>query len=363
MVNSGLHGIRNADHVARASRDPNSSTRTMEASCGCRHPDTWNVIPLTFRYSVLSKGSSTNASSSHVPPYLPIGADPSPEVPSTNELGSVAENLAASSAKIVYVDPLADLAACARDIPYLQDLQTNVIRTYGIDPSRSHSACMALLANAGIFVITDLVAPGYTISNVNPVWNSVLYDRYAAVIDAMHNYTNLLGFIVGDDVVNGIGTNDSGPYVKAAVRDMKAYLRQKDYRSIPVGYVNSVLQGTAVAQISTSAKDIWEYLNCGDNGDSIDFWGANIVDWCKGSTYTDSGYANATSELSAYSVPVFLAAYGCSIPFQRDFSEISAIYGQQMSPIWSGGIIYEYFSQSNPGYGKLVVRTKESYLS
>lgn len=267
----------------------------------------------------------------------------------------MAENLAASSATTLYVDPLADPAACTRDIPYLQDLQTNVVRTYGIDPSHNHSGCMTLFANAGIYVIADLVAPGYTIGNVNPVWNNVLYNRYTSVIDTMHNYTNLLGFVVGDDVVKGIGRNESGPYVKAAVRDMKAYIRQKNYRSIPVGYVNSVLQGTAVAQVSTAAKDIWQYLNCGDKSDSIDFWGANIVDWCKGSTYTDSGYANATSELSTYSVPVFLAAYGCSIPFQRDFSEIVAIYSQQMSPVWSGGIIYEYFSQSNPGYGKHVV--------
>lgn len=269
----------------------------------------------------------------------------------------MAENLAASSATTLYVDALADPAACTRDIPYLRDLQTNVVRTYGIDPSRNHSQCMTLFANAGIYVIADLVAPGYTIGNVNPVWNSVLYNRYTSVIDTMHNYTNLLGFVVGDDVVNGIGTNDSGPYVKAAVRDMKAYIRQRDYRPIPMGYVNSVLQGTAVAQVSTSAKDIWEYLNCGDTSDSIDFWGANIVDWCKGGTYTNSGYRNATSELSTYSVPVFFATYGCSIPSQRDFSEINAIYGQQMSPIWSGGIIYEYFSQSNPGYGKHVILT------
>lgn len=261
------------------------------------------------------------------------------------------------------MDPLADPAACARDIPYLQDLQTNVIRTYGIDPSRSHSQCMTEFANAGIYVIADLVAPGYTIGSVNPVWNNVLYNRYTSVIDIMHNYTNLLGFVLGDDVVNGVGTNDSGPYVKAAVRDMKAYIRQKDYRSIPVGYVNSVLQGPAVAEVSTAAKDIWQYLNCGDKGDNIDFWGANIVDWCKGSSFTISGYSNATSELSAYSVPVFLATYGCSIPSERDFSEIPAIYSQVMTRTWSGGIIYEYFEQSNPGYGKYVMLTWRSCLS
>lgn len=44
-------------------------------------------------------------------------------------------------------------------------LQTNVVRTYGIDPSRNHSECMTELANAGVYVLADLVAPGYTASD------------------------------------------------------------------------------------------------------------------------------------------------------------------------------------------------------
>ena len=281
------------------------------------------------------------------------------QVPSDHELGSVSSNLARSSVDDIYVDPLSDPSACRRDIPFLQQLQTNVVRSYGIDDTQSHDECMSLFANAGIYVLIDLPAPGLTIGNLNPTWNDALYDRYSKVVDAMHNYTNLLGFIVGDNVVQGIGTNDSGPYVKAAARDMKAYIQQNNYRSIPVGYVNDVLQGSAAA-IDPMSKDTWEYLNCGDTSDTIDFFGANMVSFCKGSTYTDSGYNNATQELSGYSIPVFVAAYGCSQALNRDFSEISIIYGFLMSPIWSGGLIYEYFLQGpEPGYGLVSVAGSE----
>ncbi|MCJ1428247.1 1,3-beta-glucanosyltransferase gas1 [Sticta canariensis] len=163
----------------------------------------------------------------------------------------------------------------------------------------------------------------------------------------MHNFTNLLCFILGDDVIGGTSQNGSGPYLKAAIRDMKAYVRQKSYRPIPVGFVNSVTD-----QDNFTFAD---YLNCGDKSDeNIDFWGANIRDWCtpRENNYANSNYTNATSALSAYPVPGFLAAYGCLNPSELDFAEMDVIYGQLMSPVWSGGIFYQYFTtDDNLRYG------------
>ncbi|MCJ1424424.1 1,3-beta-glucanosyltransferase gas1 [Sticta canariensis] len=197
---------------------------------------------------------------------------------------------------------------------------------------------MALFAQAGIYVMVDFMAPQYRISSGNPTWNKVLYNHYTSVIDIMQTYNSLLGFILGDDVIDGISQNDSGPYVKAAIRDMKAYIRHKRYRPIPVGYV------------SEYEDDALVYLNCGDkNDDTIDFWGMNSRDGLCG----DVNHKVVTTTLSTYSVPVFLAAYGCADSTQWNYSNIDVLYGQSLSQVWSGGVIYQYFivSRDDPRFG------------
>jgi len=53
------------------------------------------------------------------------------------------------------------------------------------------------------------------------------------------------------------------PYIKAAVRDMKAYSASKKYRSIPIGYSH--------ADISSLRPTFQDYLACGNNAsESID---------------------------------------------------------------------------------------------
>lgn len=257
---------------------------------------------------------------------------------------SVSTNLARSSADDLYVDPLAQGSACQRDIPYLLKLQSNAIRSYAVDPSSSHDDCMNAFADAGIYVVVDLAAPGLTIGTNNPIWNDALYDRYTAVIDSMHNYTNLLGFVIGDNIVQGIGDSDSGPYVKAAVRDMKAYMRQKEYRSIPVGYVNDIFQNTD--NIDPLAQSTWDYLECGDVGDRIDFFGANLNTLCGGDSVQLTAI-QAVTENIPYRIPFFFASYGCSQSDNIDFSKSSIIFDSYEESAWSGGLAYEYFAQGD----------------
>ena len=53
------------------------------------------------------------------------------------------------------------------------------------------------------------------------------------------------------------------PYIKAAVRDMKAYSVSKKYRNIPIGYSH--------ADISSLRPTFQDYLACGNNvSESID---------------------------------------------------------------------------------------------
>lgn len=240
---------------------------------------------------------------------------------------------------------MADEAACARDVPLLTELGTNVIRVYSINPTADHSKCMAMLQEAGIYVIQDLSKPSNSINRDDPSWTTELFAGYAAVIDEMASYTNTLGFFAGNEVSNKANNSNASAYVKAAVRDSKAYIKTKGYRDIGVGYA-----ANDDAEIRDDLKD---FFNCGKIEEAIDFFGYNIYSWCGKSTYVDSGFDKRTEEFTNYTVPVFFAEYGCNTVAQRPFDEVQAIYGPKMTDVWSGGIAYMYFQEEND-YGELL---------
>lgn len=246
-----------------------------------------------------------------------------------------------------FTDPLANPSACKRDVQYLKELETNTIRVYAIDPTKNHDDCMSTFADAGIYVVADLSAPnnGDSINRDSPTWDVNLYARYASVVDVMAKYENTLGFFAGNEVANAPNNTNSAPFVKAAVRDMKSYIKQQGYRTIGVGY--------ATSDNSYIRVDLAEFFNCGDPADAIDFWGYNIYSWCGDSTYQESGYAARTAEFESYSVPAFFAEYGCNTVQPRPFTEVLALYGPQMSKVFSGGIVYLYFQEAND-YGKIL---------
>ncbi|KAA6408924.1 MAG: glycoside hydrolase family 72 [Lasallia pustulata] len=241
-----------------------------------------------------------------------------------------------------FTDPLADPVGCKRDIPLLQQLSTNTIRVYAINASQDHSQCMQMLQDAGIYLIADLSQPTISINRDTPQWNDEVYKQYTSVVDALQNYTNVLGFFAGNEVANSVNTTGASAFVKAAVRDMKAYIKQQNYRAIGVGY--------ATADVSDIRIQLADYFNCGPAADAIDFWGYNIYSWCGNSSYSLSGYETRTEEFANYTVPAFFAEYGCNTVEPRDFTEVAALFGPDMTSVWSGGIVYEYFQEAN-NYG------------
>ncbi|KUJ13897.1 uncharacterized protein LY89DRAFT_149451 [Mollisia scopiformis] len=253
------------------------------------------------------------------------------------------------------IDPLSVSLNCMRDIQFLSDLTTNVIRVSYIDSASDHSACMTALQTAGIYVLVDL--PGTaTINSTNPEWNLDIYGAWVQTIDAMAGFTNVLGFFAGDNVVTNSSNSPAAAFVKAAVRDLKSYIATKGYRPIPVGYEMSASDNYDVASL---------YMTCTNSSQSIDFLGISDFNWCTNNTYVNSGYENIINQYATYTVPVFFAEYGCkdvaTVP--REFDEVAYIYGTQMTNVISGGIVYEYFQDDeNKGLVSIVSNSVVSPL-
>lgn len=246
-----------------------------------------------------------------------------------------------------YQDPLADEDACKRDVPYLQDLNINIIRTYAIDPKKDHSKCMSLLQDAGIYVVSDLSEPATSINREDPQWNTELYDRYTAVVDEMTKYSNVVGFFAGNEVSNSANNTGASAYVKAAVRDTKKYIKDHTNRWFGVGY--------AANDDKDIRSEIADFFSCGQSEESIDFWGYNIYSWCGDSSMQKSGYDKQVEFFQDFNVPVFFAEYGCNLPNgakNRKWQETTALYSDDMTKVFSGGLVYMYFQEEND-YGTL----------
>lgn len=247
-----------------------------------------------------------------------------------------------SSSSNKYIDPLADPELCRRDVPLLKALHTNTIRTYAIDPTADHDECMKLLDEAGIYVVSDLSEPALSIVRDAPLWDVDLYKRYTDVVDSLSKYSNVIGFFAGNEVTNQKNNTEASAYVKAAVRDTKAYIKKNVNRWMGVGY--------AANDDDNIRIDIAHYFNCGDQEDAIDYWGYNIYSWCGQSSFQESSYDKQVEFFRNYSVPVFFAEYGCNIPDGaegRIWQETTALYSDQMTDVISGGIVYMYFQEAN----------------
>ncbi|KAJ2970813.1 hypothetical protein NUW58_g9586 [Xylaria curta] len=254
-----------------------------------------------------------------------------------------------TNSNVKYTDPLADKAKCARDIPFMKQIFTNVIRVYAIDPTQNHDDCMELLAANDIYVVADLSEPKTSINSEDPVWNVPLYQRYASVVDSLQKYKNVIGFFAGNEVVQKANQTAASAFVKAAVRDTKAYIKSQKYRdTLGVGY--------ATADVP-SRDELAHYFACQPEkgtDTSIDFWGYNVYSWCGFSNYQASSYGERVEFFSDYPVPVFFAEYGCNEgipggPNRRPFTEVEVLYGN-MTQVFSGGIVYQWF-QSENNYG------------
>ena len=192
---------------------------------------------------------------------------------------------------------------------------------------------MDIFQEAGIYVLVDLgdyTTPESTQvlalgdENIGSYWDNDIYSSYTGFINFFANYSNVLGFVVGqslkDDEDPRILPLEGLPLVKAAIRDTKALITSSAYRRIPVGFIatNDVFNRGLAAS----------YLDCGNIDESVDFWAVK-VDWC------GTNGQDLISTYEAYGVPVFFGSYNCSN--STSSSEVGKLYSPDMLAVFSGG--------------------------
>lgn len=241
-------------------------------------------------------------------------------------------------------DPLADPKICLEDIKRFADLGINVVRVYSTDNSKSHKECMEALADAGIYVALDVNNPLYSINRAtpHPSYNAVYLQSVFATIDEFAQYDNTFAFFSGNEVIHDEAESTlAAPYVKATDRDMRAYIKARKYRPIPVGY--------SAADVSKNRMQTAKYFNCGTDEERSDFFAFNDYSWCK-SNFKTSGWDVKVKNFTDYGLPIFLSEYGCTTN-GRDFGEVGALMDtDKMTAVYSGGLMYEYTMEEN-GYG------------
>ncbi|TEB39055.1 glycoside hydrolase family 72 protein [Coprinellus micaceus] len=249
-----------------------------------------------------------------------------------------------------FIDPLAIPAACTRDVEYLTQANINTIRVYSVNSTLNHDSCMKTFSDAGIYTIIDLALPlNGSIARDAPSWSTNLLNQYLNTIDVFSKYDNVLAYNVGNEVVLGDSTQ-LAPYVKAAARDVKAYLKSKS-SDVLVGYA-------AINGASTWRNVLADYLSCGSDATAIDLYGLNDYSWCGDSSF-QSSYAGTTSQFADYNVVAYFSEFGCISSPPRLWTEAAALLSSDMSSVWSGGIAFSYFPAASAAgqFGMVTVST------
>ncbi|KAN0063211.1 1,3-beta-glucanosyltransferase [Thecaphora frezii] len=256
-----------------------------------------------------------------------------------------------------FTDSLAMPAECARDVRHLQELGVNTIRVYSVNSTLNHDACMKSLSDAGIYVILELALPlNGSINRAEPSWDVGLLSQYTDTIDAFAKYDNLLAVGLANEVVTQDSNTNAAPFIKAAARDIKAYLKAQKHDRILTSYAST----DGAAGLDNWRDQLAHYLTCGSDDVSIDLYGLNSYAWCGNSSYNGSGYATLVQEFANLPVAAYLSEFGCVQGLNgqpRPWTEVAALLSAPMTNTFSGGIAFSYFpQQSGLDYGMVSVQ-------
>ncbi|RYP85153.1 hypothetical protein DL770_005067 [Monosporascus sp. CRB-9-2] len=247
-------------------------------------------------------------------------------------------------------DPLADdrLRELKRSIPLLKELGINTLFVPYVNADKNHDAAMEMLAEAGIYVLSCILKHSEMeqMRNVRMESSEVaqgmpqLFRR----VECLAAYRNTLGLFVAEEFINSAPDTAAAPVVRALTRIVKRYMalaaRIAGRRVLPVGY--------KAADIKEFTRLQYEYFAAGDKAEAIDFYAFNCYDWTGKSSMSMSGYNFLLRTFMDAHIPVFFSEYGTNAGAgPRLFQETRSILSRDMTDTFSGGIVYEFFEDSN----------------
>lgn len=247
-------------------------------------------------------------------------------------------NLDPSDAYASTLDSLADGAACRRDIPYLSSLGANVVIITGIDHDRDHKECMNAFADAGIYALVKLFDDPKV-----PYYDQDASSLRASMIDSIAEFPNLLGLRI---IVDENDPPASMPFYRAATRDMRAYMKKKKYRNIPV-FFTLLSEPAGFPDIPDRApNDNIDYFWCHDDApDVLAFWTQHPDG--PSACWTREGVRSAVSFFEDYSIPMVYDKIYCQWnrtgDDDRTFDFISEAYTSNAKEVLSGSLVARYY--------------------
>lgn len=105
------------------------------------------------------------------------------------------------------------------------------------------------------------------------------------------------------------------------------------------GEVSSPAMSAVGSALRFFPDEFAKYLACDTEETSIDLYGLNVYRWC-GASGSIGSYSSLISDFASYPIPAYFSEFGCITSPPRVWTEVEAIYGQEMSASWSGGLAF-----------------------
>lgn len=211
--------------------------------------------------------------------------------------------------------------------------ELNTLRLYRISHPDEMDGFYQAAAQLGFYLLVPLTsAQGSGVLPRDKVaphcYRPQLYEYGVEMIDFVMNHPNIVGGIIGNEVLNSLRDWPSAPCLLAYARDLKRYAPD-----FPLMYTTQHDGITVEVTPARTAKLLVDYLTCHGGDDEgtagfakIDLFGINIESWCSSrQTFEENEDGSMGSYLDVYkylqntTIPVIFSELGCGQNyFDRD---------------------------------------------